>query len=118
MVDPNRPRDPAELAQAVVRLVGAHRVQKVIGLAPVSPPEGHAFYVFVILDGEADDALSLEAKLYDRFSPRRPRVDFWIMNAREWERSQQRIGHPARSAFLEGEVLYPRESGEAGISVA
>ncbi len=116
--DPERPRNPQELAQAVVRLIGPHRVRQVIGLAPVSPPEGFAFYAFVVLGGEAPDARVLEAKLYDRFAPRRPRVEFWVMGAEEWERSLKRAGHPARSAVQEGEVLYGAEAGVAEASVA
>lgn len=101
-----------------MRLVGAHRVRRVVGLTPVSPPEGLAFYAFVVLGDDAPDARVLEARFYDRFAPRRPRVEFWVMGADEWERSRQRVGHPARSAELEGEVLYGVEVEALGVSVA
>ena len=101
-----------------MRLVGAHRVRRVVGLTPVSPPEGHTFYAFVVLGDDAPDARVLEAKFYERFAPRRPRVEFWVMGLDEWERSRQRVGHPARSAELEGEVLYGAEATGLGASVA
>lgn len=114
-----RPRSPEELARAIVGLIGAQRVERVVGLTPVSPPEGHAFYAFVVLRGDAPDARALEARLHRRFTPRRPRVDYWVMGAEEWEQSSRRVGHPARSALLEGTVLHGGEAaGDAGASVA
>jgi hypothetical protein len=115
MENPSRPRTPGELAQAIARTVGVHRVERIIGLEPVSPPEGHAFYAFVVLRDDASDARDLEAKLYKRFAPLRPRIDYWVMGRQEWERSHKRVGHPARSAHLEGAVIYGGEAaGEAG----
>lgn len=119
MQNPDRPRTPEELAQAILRIVGAGRVERIIGLEPVSPPEGHAFYAFVILHDDAADARALEARLYKRFAPRRPRIDYWVMGRQEWDRSHRRVGHPARSAHLEGAVIYGGEAAQAeGVSVA
>ena len=112
MSNPDRPRTPQALARAIVEVVGLHRIERIVGLQPVSPPEGHAFYAFVVLRDDAPDALLLEAKLYDRFSPARPRVDYWIMSRKEWERSSKRVGHPARSALMEGTVLYGADAEE------
>ncbi|HEV2149233.1 MAG TPA: hypothetical protein VGR37_17660 [Longimicrobiaceae bacterium] len=114
----DRPRNPAQLARQIVRLVGAHRVERIVGLQPVSPPEGHAFYAFVVLRDAADDARGLEKTLYERFSPKRPRIDYWIMGREEWERSRMRIGHPARVADQEGKLLYGAAGGGAEESVA
>jgi hypothetical protein len=115
----DRPRTPGQLARAVLRLIGPPRVERIVGLRPVSPPEGHAFYLFVILRDAATDALALEEALYGRFAPRRPRIDYWVMSRAEWERSRLRPGHPARVADLEGKTLYDGRTGEArGWSVA
>lgn len=105
MSNSSRPRTPEELARAIGRVVGAHRIERIVGLRPVSPPEGHGFHAFVVLRDEADDALVLEAKLQRRIPSGRPRVDFWVMGRGEWVRSVERVGHPARIAHLEGSVI-------------
>jgi hypothetical protein len=114
----DRPRNPAQLARAIVRLVGPHRVERIVGLQPVSPPEGPTFYAFVVLRDAAEDARHLEKTLYESFSPKRPRIDYWIMGREEWERSRTRIGHPARVADQEGRLLYGAAGEGAGESVA
>lgn len=106
MPDPNPPRTPDELARAICRVVGARRIERIVGLRPVSPPEGHGFHAFVVLRDEGDDALLLEAKLLRRIPRGRPRVDYWVLGREEWERCAGSVGHPARAAHLEGEVLY------------
>jgi len=118
MPTPQRPRTPEELAEAVAALAGPQRIERIIGLSPVAPPEGHAYYVFVVLRDGAADARVLEEQMYRRFAPRRPRVEFWVMGDEEWEQSHQRVGHPARSAHLEGTVLRGPGAGLAESSPA
>jgi hypothetical protein len=118
MSNANRPRTPDELARAIGRVVGVHRIERIVGLRPVSPPEGHGFYAFVVLRDEGDDALVLEAKLQRRIPPARPRVDFWVMGRGEWESCVESVGHPARAAHLEGEVLFGGDARQLRGSVA
>ncbi|HEX2190253.1 MAG TPA: hypothetical protein VHG51_15200 [Longimicrobiaceae bacterium] len=118
MPNPDRPRTPDELARAIGRVVGAHRIDRIVGLRPVSPPEGHAFYAFVVLRDEGDDALALEAKLQRRIPAGRPRVDYWVMGRSEWEQSVGSVGHPARTAQLDGDVLWAGDLRRASGSVA
>lgn len=106
MAKTERPRDPDELARAIGRVVGVHRIDRIVGLRPVSPPEGHGFYAFIVLRDDADDAVALEAKLARRIPRGRPRVDYWVMGRAEWERSVDSVGHPARAAHLDGELLF------------
>lgn len=118
MTDTPRPRTPEELARAVVRLLGLRRVLRVVGLAPVAPPEGHGYYVFVVVRGDAPDARRTEEEMLERWAPRRPRVDFWVMGEEEWERAHRRVGHPARAAHLDGTVLYEAEAAGGAADVA
>ncbi|HEV2147780.1 MAG TPA: hypothetical protein VGR37_10290 [Longimicrobiaceae bacterium] len=118
MSSSNRPRTPDELARAIAQVVGIHRVDRIVGLRPVAPPEGHGYYAFVVLRDAGDDALALEAKLQRRIPPARPRVEFWVMGLDEWERSAASVGHPARSAERDGTVLYDGDVRRARGSVA
>lgn len=118
MSSSNRPRTPDELARAIGQVVGIHRIDRIVGLRPVAPPEGHGYYAFVVLRDAADDALVLEAKLQRRIPPARPRVEYWVMGLEEWERAVESVGHAARSADREGTTLYDGDARRARGSVA
>ena len=109
--------DAAQLLTARMVVAGGEKVVRVIfygsrakGTAR-SPASDWDFMVVLdreIVDVAADERMFKRAALDGSMSFGKVRLDVWPISLDEWETARQLIGHPARAADREGEVLYAR----------